>query len=88
MTFEPLKDFVLLEIEVQPEKIGMIYTPDTSRRETNIGRIAAKGTETSDDFSVGDRVLYDHLAGVVVSQEGGIFKLLKEETIFALVKEA
>ena len=56
--------YILLE-KVEAKMVGSILLPDKHSEKTRIGVVKAKGKDV-DDYKVGDKVLVQYYAGVVI----------------------
>jgi chaperonin GroES len=94
MSFKPLADNVLVEVEAAEKKTsGGIIIPDNVKETPNYGNVVAVGTglllqdgsRHTIEVSVGDKVLFTKNAGVPVEIDGESFKILKEHEILAVI---
>ncbi|MBI5150544.1 MAG: co-chaperone GroES [Candidatus Omnitrophica bacterium] len=97
MKLQPLSDKVIVRpLEAQEKTKGGIILPDTAKEKPQEGKIVAvgkgkvleSGQVKTPGVKVGDRVLYGKYGGnEVKSVEGEELLILREEDIYAVVKD-
>lgn len=82
--FTPTGDNLILLPDVEQEKsAGGIIIPDAAKRPLTQGTVLKKGTQCSDQISVGDSVIFGLHTDSTIRIEGQQFLVLKEENILA-----
>lgn len=81
---KPLKDRILFEPEITPEKVGGLFIPDAAREAQQTGHVRAVGDKCS-DVKVGDKVIIrKHPVSVGVTFNGRLHKILPMHDVLAL----
>jgi chaperonin GroES len=89
MNLQPLNGHVLLRlVEAEEKTSGGIYVPDTARERPAEGIVEALPAGSSDELSIGDRVLYKQHAGEEISFDGVKRRLVPEGELLATVVQA
>jgi len=87
----PLFDYILVfPIQVkdhQDKTESGIIIPNAPTKNANQGTILAVGEQITQDFSVGDKVIFRNFSFEVVDTDDGKLLLIKEKDIMAKVKE-
>jgi chaperonin GroES len=88
MAFEPLKDRVLVEREVQSTQTASgLYIPDTAKEKPLEGKVVASGPEAIEDgVNVGDRVVFASFSGMEITIEGRDYIILLSKEVLGLIK--
>lgn len=93
---KPLYDRVVIEAEEEKTTQSGIVIPESVKGETpQMGRIVAVGPGKIDDkgntlpmhVKVGDKVIFGKYSGDEVEIKGKKFKILHEDSIFAIVQD-
>lgn len=85
MLIVPLKDRLLVRECPQEEKTKSgIYLADQAKKKQQTGIVKAVGSKCL-NVKQGDKVLYGHYAGSIVSMDNEQFLLIKEEDVFAVL---
>ncbi|MBI5416200.1 MAG: co-chaperone GroES [Candidatus Omnitrophica bacterium] len=97
MKLQPLSDKVIVRpLEPEEKTRGGIVLPDTAKEKPQEGKIVAvgkgkvldNGQVKAPNVKAGDRVLYGKYGGTEVkSVEGEELLILREDDIFAVIKE-
>ena len=86
-----LRDLVIVRKEKAPERIGLIYVPESSDGEMAppyTGEVVSVGPMVQDpDIAEGARVAFNDLAGQLFEYEGEPLVLLAEKNIAAVLKK-
>ena len=85
---KPLADRVLVEVDVEESKTGILL-PDTAQKKSQKGTVIAigsgkvldNGERLPFEVAVGDRVLFAKYSGVDIEEGGKKFLLLSERDI-------
>lgn len=94
MSLKPLADRVVVKpLELDEQKVGSIYIPDTAKEKPMQGEVIAVGPgKVSDsgeklplEVKVGDKVLYGKYSGTEVSVDGNDYLIMRESDIFAIL---
>ena len=82
-----LRDRIAIRTISDPDKIGMIWVPDTAKRKSDQGVVIYIGDDVK-ELKVGDHVLFPAYSGtqVVIADEGH-FLIMPEEEIVAVLGE-
>jgi len=97
MKVTPLGDRVLVKpLEALEKTKGGIILPDTAKEKPQEGKVVAvgKGRVTEDgkvqplEVKPGDTVLYGKYSGTEIKVDGEDHLIVKEEDIFAIIKDA
>ena len=88
---KPLRNNIVVEpVEVSEQTAGGIYMPQTARKRSNEGRIAALGplvTRGEDGLELGTRVLYLRWAGYLIEVGGKNYVSCTEEDVLCTADE-
>ena len=97
MDIKPLGDRVVVKpLEAEEKTKGGIVLPDTAKEKPQEGKVVAvgkgkvleSGQIQSLEVKAGDRVLYGKYSGTeITTKEGDELLIMKEEDIFAIVKQ-
>jgi len=81
------KILVVLEETVLGEKVTDtgIVIPETVEKDENMATVVSMGEGITMDLKIGDKILYDKGAGVVVEHEDDTYVMLFERDIMAMV---
>ncbi len=89
----PINDRVIIEPEVQPEKIGAIILPDMAKEKPERGRVLARGPGRFElgiripmQVEPGDEVVFNFYSAAKVKVDGRELLVLHEHEIMAIVK--
>lgn len=88
MAFEPLKDRVLVEREIQSTQTPSgLYIPDTAKEKPLEGKVVASGPEAiKDGINIGDRVVFANFSGMEITIEGTDYIILLSKEVLGLIK--
>jgi len=88
MNFKPTGDFVLVEPDIRPDKVGSIIIPDHIEEKPQEGKVVAVGTGrvlkdriAPLNVKVGDRILFARFGGTEIKIEEKDYLIMKEEDI-------
>lgn len=94
MNFKPLNDRILVKSAPVKEKIGSLYIPDESKKESleatviklGSGKRLENGKIAPFEVKIGDKVLINKYGATDIEVEGVKYKLLTEEEILAILE--
>lgn len=85
---QPINNYVLIRISEDKERsMGGIIIPKSAQEKITQGEIVALATGSTDELSVGDRVIYKDIAGTKISHEGDDYLLVPVSDIIAKLVE-
>jgi len=86
---DPIGNDVIIHPFEYPEKIGLLYVPDPSKKRVNQGIIIAKGPLVSDDLDTADHVFFNGYTGdKLVLEESGEFFVIPESHIICKARNS
>ena len=89
MKIRPINGQVLVKPLEEPETTrGGIHLPDSARKKSLEGEVAAVAKDATEEVAVGDRVLYKEFAGTEITVEGSKYILLSSDDLLLKHVEA
>ena len=87
MTFEPLKDRLLVKREEHASQTASgLYIPDTATEKPLQGKVIAVGPETKEDgISVNDTIVFANFSGIEITIEGTEYLILVSKEVLGLL---
>jgi len=79
-TFQPIDKNLLVKMDQQPTKVGLIHVPDSAVRHDNWGTVVAKGDKVV-NVQDGDLVLVPKTFGTRIEVAGVSYILISEHYI-------
>jgi len=88
-TLQPVNGNVVIKIIDKSEEktSGGIIIPEVAKEKPTEGNIIALSADSSEEISVGDRVIFKEYAGTKVTHQGEEFLLIQESEILAKIVE-
>jgi chaperonin GroES len=94
MSLQPIRDFIVVSIPKEEEKIGLIYKPATVEERITTGKVLSvgsghltdQGTVVPLEVKVGDMVVFNKQMAVEVKHAGESFWHLREEHILSIAR--
>jgi chaperonin GroES len=88
MTFEPLKNRVLVTREEQPNTTASgLYIPDSAKEKPLEGKVVAVGPDAKESgISVGDTVVFTKFSGMEITLDNKEYLILTSKEILGLIK--
>ncbi len=88
MSFEPLKDRVLVTREEQSNTTSSgLYIPDTAKEKPLEGKVIAVGPDAKKDgISIGDTVVFANFSGMEITIENQEYLILLSKEVLGLIK--
>jgi len=86
---QPVNGNVIIKIMEQKEgkTSGGIIIPETAKEKPTEGNIMAVSADSSDEISVGDRVIFKEYSGTKVTHQDEEFLVIQESEILAKIVE-
>lgn len=81
---KPVLDRVLIKINDAPEKMGVLFIPDTAKKKPKQGVIVAVGN-TCTIAKVNDEAIYEEFSGREVEINGERFILVRETELLIIL---
>jgi chaperonin GroES len=93
VALKPIGDRVVIEqLDLEEEKVGSIYVPDTAKEKPQQGKVIAVGQGRRDGkdlipmtVKVGDTVLFSKYGGMEVKHENKDYLIISENDILAII---
>jgi chaperonin GroES len=93
---KPIGGRLLVEPVKQPEKIGLLFIPDTAKEkpqecviiELGTGKLREDGERVPFDVKVGERVIVGKYAGSDIKFDGKEYRLVESDDVMGVLREA
>lgn len=92
----PILDRVIVEIQEEPEKIGLLYVPDNAKNkpkaqeaivlEVGPGKRDKKGDIIKPDVKKGDRIIFEKYSGSKIPMLGDNTVIINNSDIIAVIE--
>ncbi len=83
----PLADYVVAQAEEAASKTASgLYLPEGAKEKPKVAKVLAVGPLVK-DVKVGERIIYGGYSNTEIKHDGKEYILIKNENIFATVKE-
>lgn len=83
MTYRPIKNQVLLEVEIQKPN-GCIIIPDANQKRSVILKVIAAGSSAPPELKPGRKALLQDFGGSVVKHDGKEYRLVHGDDILGV----
>lgn len=91
---KPIRDFIVVSINKEEEKIGLLFKPSSVEQDIVTGKVLAVGSGHITDHGQiiplevmeGDTVMFSKRSAIEVKQNGENFFLLQEGAVLSIVK--
>lgn len=82
---QPVNGHALIKLDKNSDekKVGGIIIPKTAQEKLNQGVIAGLAAGSTDELSVGDRVIYKEFSGTTIKNEGDEYLIIPVDDILA-----
>lgn len=82
---QPVNGHALIKLDknTDEKKVGGIIIPKAAQEKLNQGVIAGLAAGSTDELSVGDRVIYKEFSGTTIKHEGDEYLIIPVEDILA-----
>ena len=91
---QPIRDYIVVSINKEEEKIGLLYKPTTVEQDIVTGRVLAvgsghitdHGTTVALEVMEGNTVLFSKRSAIEVKHNGESFFIMQEGAVLSIVK--